>query len=90
MCFGEGMTLNCAGRVLNNPVMMNIDTGDAAYGTLDVSFFDANKDFIMTNAEADTIRRGGLGGVIESLCYRINNMPVSLGGHTIDIKRAYG
>ena len=86
MCFGEGMTLNCAGRVLNNPVMMNIDTGDAAYGTLDVSFFDANKDFIMTNAEADTIRRGGLGGVIESLCYRINNMPVSLGGHTIDIK----
>jgi len=43
ICFGEGMTLNCCGRVLNNPIMMNIDTGDAAYGTLGVSFsFDAN------------------------------------------------
>ncbi len=86
MCFGEGMTLNCAGRVLDNPIMMNIDTGDAAYGTLGVSFFNANKDFIMDNAEPDTIRRGGLGGVVESLCYRVNKMPVSLGGHKVGIQ----
>lgn len=86
MCFGEGMTLNCVGRVLDNPIMMNIDTGDAAYGTLGVSFFDANKDFIMSNAEVDTIRRGGLGGVVESLCYRVDRMPVSLGGHTLGIQ----
>lgn len=85
MCFGDGMTLNCIGQVLDNPVLMNIDTGDAAYGTLGVSFFNANKDFILANAEADTIRRGGLGGVIESVCYCVNNMPVSLGGHTVDV-----
>lgn len=85
MCFGEGMTLNVAGCVLNNPIMMNIDTGDASYGSLGVSFFNANKDFILANAEADTVRRGGLGGVIESLCYRVNNMPISMGGHTVGI-----
>ncbi len=86
MCFGEGMTLNCRGRVLNNPIMMNIDTGDAAYGMLGVSFFNANKDFILAHAEVDTIRRGGLGGVVESLCYRVEKIPVSLGGHTIGIQ----
>lgn len=85
MCFGDGMTLNVAGSVLNNPTIMNIDTGDAAYGYLGVSFFNANKDFILANAEVDTIRRGGVGGVIESLCYRVNNMPVSMGGHTIGV-----
>ena len=86
MCFGEGMTLNCRGSVLNNPIMMNIDTGDAAFGSLGVSFFNANKDFILAHAEADTIRKGGLGGVVESLCYRVNKMPVSLGGHSIGIQ----
>lgn len=85
MCFGNGMTLNCRGSVLDNPIMMNIDTGDASFGTLGVSFFETNKDFIVANAEADTVRRGGLGGVVESLCYRVNDMPVSLGGHTIGI-----
>lgn len=86
MCFGEGMTLNCRGRVLDNPIMMNIDTGDANFGTLGVSFFNTNKDFILANAEADTVRIGGIGGVFESLCYHVNNIPVSLGGHTIDIQ----
>ena len=85
MCFGEGMTLNVAGSVLNNPMIMNIDTGDSAYGSLGESFFNANKDFIMSNAEVDTIRRGGLGGVVESLCYRVDNMPVAMGGHTVNI-----
>lgn len=85
MCFGDGMNLNCAGRVLDNPILMNIDTGDSDYGSLGVSFFNANKEYILANAEADTVRRGGLGGVVESLCYRVNNMPVSLGGHTIGI-----
>lgn len=28
----------------------------------------------------------GLGGVVESLCYRVRNVPVSLGGHTIGIQ----
>lgn len=85
MSFGDGMTLNVAGSVLNTPIIMNIDTGDAAYGYLDASFFKANKDFILKNATADTVRRGGIGGVIESRCYRVNNMPVCLGGHTVGI-----
>lgn len=85
MCFGNGMTLNCRGSVFGNPLMMNIDTGDASYGTLGVAFFNANKDFILANAEADTIRRGGLGGVVESLCYRVGKMPVNMGGHTVGI-----
>lgn len=85
MCFGEGLVLNVIGSVLDNPLLMSIDTGDASYGRLDASFFEANEDFIISNAEADTIRRAGIGGVIESLCYRVKNMPVSMGGHTVGV-----
>ncbi|MDE5724720.1 MAG: retropepsin-like domain-containing protein [Duncaniella sp.] len=85
MCFGEGLTLDCAGCVLNKPVLMNIDTGDSAYGTLGVTFFNDNKDFVVANAETDTVRRGGIGGVVETLCYRVSNMPVSMGGHTVGV-----
>ncbi|WP_289870577.1 retropepsin-like aspartic protease [Duncaniella dubosii] len=85
ICFGQGMSLNVIGAVLNNPLLMCIDTGDASYGTLDASFFEANKDFIKSNAETDTIRRAGIGGVTESLCYRVRNMPVSMGGHTVGV-----
>lgn len=85
MCFGEGMGLHVAGSVLGNPMLMNIDTGDASYGMLGTAFFTANKDFIVANAEPDTIRRGGIGGVVKSLCYRVGTMPVSMGGHTVGV-----
>lgn len=85
MSFSDGMNLSVAGRVLDKPILMNIDTGDASYGSLGVSFFNANKEFIMANGEADTIRGGGLGGVVELLCYRMREMPVEMGGHTVGI-----
>lgn len=85
ICFGNGMELNVAGSILGNPLLMNIDTGNAAYGSLGVSFFNTNKDFIIANAETDTIRLGGIGGVAESLCYRVHNMPVTMGGHTVAV-----
>lgn len=85
MSFSDGMNLSVAGRVLNNPILMNIDTGDASYGSLGVSFFNANKNFIMDNGRTDTIRGGGLGGVVELLCYRMPAMPVTMGGHTLEI-----
>ncbi len=85
MCFGAGMNLNVSGNIAGTPVLMNIDTGDAAYGTLGHSFYVANKTFIEANAESDTIRRAGIGGVIESLCYRLPAVPVSMGGHTLGV-----
>ncbi len=85
MCFGDGMGLNVKGSVLGNPLVMNIDTGDSSYGSLGVAFFNANKEYIVCEAQPDTIRRGGLGGVAESLCYRLPEIPVSMGGYTIDV-----
>lgn len=85
MCFGQGMTLNVAGSIAGSPILMNIDTGDASYGTLDVSFFNENRKFIESSAESDTVRRAGIGGVVESLCYRLPAIPINLGGRTMDV-----
>lgn len=85
MCFGAGMNLNVSGNIAGTPVLINIDTGDAAYGTLGHLFYIANKTFIEANAEPDTIRRAGIGGVLESLCYRLPDVPVSMGGHTLEV-----
>lgn len=85
MCFGEGMGLCVKGSVLDTPMLMNIDTGDASYGYLGSEFFRLHKEYIVNEAKPDTVRRGGLGGVDESICYRVPRMPVSMGGHTVGV-----
>lgn len=90
MCFGRGMNLSTKGSVMDYPVLMNIDTGDSSYGYLGPSFFEARKDFILSEARPDTVRRGGLGGVVESLCYTIDKgIPVCMGSHTADVSGLY-
>lgn len=85
MCFSNDMGLYTTGRILGTPFLINIDTGDSGYGLMGVEFFDANKDYIISHAEADTLRRGGIGGVVEAPCYIIKGMPVSMGGNTVDV-----
>ena len=73
--------------VSRNFILLYLDWESSFQGHIKKeAFFNANKDFIMANAKADTVRYGGLGGVAESLCYRIKNISVSLGGHTMGIQ----
>ncbi len=85
MCFGDGMGLHVRGKALDTLLLMNIDTGDASYGSFGEAFFNANKEFIVKEAKTETVRRGGFGGVVESLCYRVPEMPISMGGNTINV-----
>lgn len=59
MCFSSHMNLLGTVIVQGNPVLMNMDTGDASYGSLDSGFFESNKEYITTNCKLDTIRTGG-------------------------------
>ena len=79
MCFSSHMNLLGTVIVQGNPVLMNMDTGDASYGSLDSGFFDSNKEYITTNCKLDTIRTGGIGGVQTSECYHVPNISIGFG-----------
>ena len=79
MCFSSHMNLLGTVIVQGNPVLMNMDTGDASYGSLDSGFFESNKEYITTNCKLDTIRTGGIGGVQTSECYNVPNISIGFG-----------
>jgi len=83
LCFSSHMNLLAKGSVLSTTMLSCLDSGDASFGSLGKSFFEANKDYITSHAELDTIREAGIGGVIYSQCYKIPDMPVSLGGNIV-------
>ncbi len=83
LCFSSTMNLLSIGSVLSNPMLMCLDSGNASFGVLSKNFLDANKDYIISNSELDTIREAGIGGTINSPCYKVMDMPVSLGGNTV-------
>lgn len=79
MCFSSHMNLLGTVIVQGNPVLMNMDTGDASYGSLDSGFFESNKEYITTHCKLDTIRTGGIGGVQTSECYHVPNILIGFG-----------
>lgn len=83
MCFSSSMNLLSKGVVQGNKMLMNIDTGDASYGSLGKVFFEKNKEYITTHCKLDTIRNAGIGGVNVSECYRIPNLSIELGNNKI-------
>ena len=83
MCFSSQMNLLGKGIVKENKILMNIDTGDASYGSLGKGFFETNKEYITTHCKLDTIRNAGIGGVNISECYRVPNLSVELGNNEI-------
>lgn len=85
MCFSSGMNLFGKGRINGTPMLMNIDTGDASYGSLGNQFFENNKEYITTHCKLDTIRGAGIGGVNVSECYRIPNLSIELGNNHIKV-----
>lgn len=85
MCFSSSMNLLSKGIVHGNKMLMNIDTGDASYGTLNSEFFENNKEYITSNCKLDTIRGAGIGGVHISECYRIPNIELELGHSQLSV-----
>lgn len=83
LCFSSTMNLLTNGTVLDTPMMMCLDSGDASFGSLDKVFFEANKEYITTHASVDSIREAGLGGVIITECYKVPNMPVTIGNYKV-------
>lgn len=83
MCFSSSMNLLSKGVVQGNKMLMNIDTGDASYGSLGKVFFEDNKEYITTHCKLDTIRNAGIGGVNISECYRVPNLSIELGNNEI-------
>ena len=79
MCFSSHMNLLSKVIVLGSSVLMNIDTGDASYGSLGCDFFEKNKEHITTNCKLDTIRTAGIGGIQMSECYRAPNISIGFG-----------
>ena len=49
------------------------------------AFFDSNKQYVLDNGIKDTVRIAGIGGVNYFDCYKLENMKISLGGHTLEI-----
>lgn len=85
MCFSSGMNLLGKGIIRGNHMLMNIDTGDASFGSLGQDFFENNKEYITTHFKLDTIRGAGIGGVHISECYRMTDTPLKIGNNQVEV-----
>lgn len=85
LCFSPMMNLLCIGSIHNEPLLMCIDSGDSSYGSIGNAFFERNKQFVFDNGTKDTVRMAGIGGVDFVEGYKIPNLKLSLGNHTVDI-----
>ncbi|MDE6118508.1 MAG: retropepsin-like domain-containing protein [Muribaculaceae bacterium] len=85
MYFSNQMNLITNGEVHNNKMQICIDTGDASFGALNGDFFKNNKDYVLANAQPDTVRMAGIGGVRILECYRLPEVLVGIGGNEVVI-----
>lgn len=83
MCFSPTMNLLTKGKILGTPMMMCLDSGDAAFGSVSELFFDANKEYIEQNGRQDSIRTAGIGGFLIEDCYYMPNMPITIAENTV-------
>ncbi len=85
LCFSSSMNLLCRGSIHDEPMLMCIDSGDASFGSIGKAFYETNKRFVMDNGIKDTIRAAGLGGVEIIECYKLSNLKLSLGNHSVKV-----
>ncbi len=83
MCFSSDMNLVTQSEVNGQPRMMKLDSGDARFGRLNKFFFDANKEYLTTNCESDTVNMAGVGGVWSVLCFKLPDATLKLGGNSV-------
>ena len=85
MCFSSQMNLLAKGVIYDNSMLMNIDTGDASFGSLGSKFLADNKDFITSHSKLDSVRYAGIGGIRITECYKVPDLELKLGGHSVVI-----
>ena len=83
MFFGDGLTFSTKGKVLNEPMIMHIDTGNSDYADLGSQFYINNKEFVETHGKLESVGRAGAGGVYKSEAYLVSDIPFELGGNTV-------
>ena len=83
MFFGDGLTFSVRGKILNEPTIMHIDTGNADYAALGSQFYVNNREFVETHGKLESVGRAGAGGVYKSEAYFVSDIPVELGGNTV-------
>lgn len=82
MCFSNGMIFLCKAAIQGVDLLVNVDTGDALYGSLGEKFYKGNKKYVKSHGTSTTIRTAGIGGINISKCYRVPDMSLSIGGNT--------
>ena len=85
MCFSSGMNLLASAKVNGQPIQIVLDSGNAGYGNLNKAFFEANRDFLTSSCQTDTVNMAGVGGVWSILCYKLQDAGLDIGGSTIKI-----
>ncbi|MBS5527771.1 MAG: retropepsin-like domain-containing protein [Prevotella sp.] len=83
MCFSSAMNLMTKSEINSQVLMMKLDSGDADFGSLNKSFFDANKEYLTSHCQSDTVNMAGVGGVWSLLCYKLPNATMTLGGNSV-------
>lgn len=85
MTFSQQMNLITKGIILNNPMWICIDTGDASFGSLNGDFFERNKEYVLAHSTPETVRMAGIGGVHVSEAYNLPDVNVTFGGSTVKV-----
>lgn len=85
MCFSSGMNLLTTAEVNQQPMLIQLDSGDAGFGRLNKNFFEANKDYLTTQCQSDTINQAGVGGVWSVLCYKLPDATLTIGGNSVKV-----
>lgn len=80
MCFSSSMNFLSTAAVNQQPLLFQLDSGDAGYGRLNKDFFEANREYLTTHCQSDTINQAGIGGVWSVLCYKLPGATLSIGG----------
>ena len=91
MCFSSGMILLVKATINDTPLNAFVDTGNPHYANLLSTFLEKNKAYARKHGKKETVRFAGIGGAIKAKYYRVPDMELTLGGHsvvvpTIDVK----
>lgn len=81
MCFSSSMNFLTDAEICQQPLLIVLDSGNAGYGYLNKDFFEANRDYLTSGCQSDTVNQAGVGGVWTVLCYKLPDATISIGGN---------
>lgn len=79
------MNLLTAAETNQQLMLIKLDSGDSSYGRLNKAFFEANKDYLTSQCQSDTVNQAGVGGVWSVLCYKLQDATLTIGGNTVKL-----